>query len=100
MEVDFSQDVAVEKDLIRVEVRISLFFSSCGRKLGVHLKLQWGSQGPACVASGESSLHASCAGPLRIPLLSVQGPKSSSRVDAVISSADMDLVSMEFQQGC
>ena len=36
-----------------VEDRISWFFSSCGRKLGVPLKLHWGHQGPARVASGK-----------------------------------------------
>ena len=56
------------------------------------------------VASGKSSLHASCEGPLRIPLKLVPGARSSSRVDAGTSgflfSADMDLeVPMEFQQG-
>ena len=34
----------------------------------------------ARAVSGKSSLHASCKGPLKIPLQSVQGPRSSSRV--------------------
>ena len=50
------------------EVRISWFFLSSDRKLGVPLELRQGPQGPARVASGKSSLHASCEGPLRIPL--------------------------------
>ena len=41
-----------------------VFFSSCGRKLGVPLKLQWRPHGPAHVASGKSSLHVSSEGPL------------------------------------
>ena len=56
------------------------------------------------IASRMSSLHASCEGPLRIPLQSVQGPRSSSRFKAgssgFLCSADMDLRDpMEFQQG-
>ena len=41
-----------------------------------------GPQGPARVASGKSSLHASCKEHLWIPLQSLQGPRSSSRVEA------------------
>ena len=56
------------------------------------------------IASRTSSLHASCEGPLGIPLQSVQGPRSSSRFKAgssgFLCSADMDLRDpMEFQQG-
>ena len=65
--------------------------------LGVPLKLRWGPQGPARVASGKSS-------PIRIPLQLVPGPSSSSGVEAgmsgFLSSVDMDFgVSIEFQQG-
>ena len=88
----------------RFEGRISWFFSSWGRKLEVPLELRQGPQGPACVASGKSSLHASCKGPFWIPLKSVQGPRSSSGAEArtagFLFSADMDLgVPMEFKQG-
>ena len=81
-----------------------VFFSSCGRKLGVPLVLRRGSQGPAHVASRNSSLHASCKGPLGFPLQSVPSPRSSSRAEAgtssFLSSADMYLkVPMHFQQG-
>ena len=65
-----------------VEGRISLFVSSCSRKLGVPLELQSGTKGPAHVASGKSSLHASGEGPLTNPLQWVQGPRSSSLVEA------------------
>ena len=41
----------------RVDGRISWFFLSCGRKLGVPLKLP---QGTDRVASGKSSLYESC----------------------------------------
>ena len=88
----------------RVEGRISWFFSSCGRKRGVPLKLRQEPQGPAQVASGKSSLHASCEGPLGIPLQLVPDPRSSIGSEAgtsgLLSSADMDLgVPMEFQRG-
>ena len=62
----------------RVEGIISWFFSSCGKKFGVPLELRWVPQGPTRVASGKSSLHASCKGSLRIPLQSVPDPRSSS----------------------
>ena len=78
-----------------VEWIISWFFLSGGRKLGFPLHLPRGPEGPARVASGKSSLQASCKGPLRIPLQSVPGPRSSSGAEAgtsvVLSSADMDL---------
>ena len=56
------------------------------------------------MASGKSSLHASCEGPLRIPLQSLLGPRFLSGAEAAtsgyLSSADMDLgVPMEFPQG-
>ena len=70
----------------------------------VPLELRQGTQGPTCVASGKSSLHASCEGPLGIPRQSLPGPRSSSGVEArtsgFLSSADMDLgVPLEFPQG-
>ena len=78
----------------RVEGRIFWFFSCCSRKLGVPLELQWGTQGPAPVASGKSSLHASCKGPLGIPLQLMPGPRSSSEAETAtsvfLSRADMD----------
>ena len=88
----------------RIEGRNSWFSSSCGRKLGVPLDLRRGPQGPACGASGRSSLHANSKQPLGIPLHSVMGLRSSSGVDtrtsSFLSSADMDLrVPIEFQQG-
>ena len=92
-----------KKDSSCVEGRISWFFSSCCRKHGVPLELQWGPQGPAHVASGKSCLHVSCKGPLGIPLQSVPAPRSSSgaeaRTSGFFSSADMDLgVPVEFPQ--
>ena len=86
------------------EGRISWFFSSCSRKLGVPIEVRRGLQRPARVSSGKASLHASCQGPLRIPLQSLPGPRSSSGMEAGISgylsSADIDLrVPMEFPQG-
>ena len=66
----------------RFEGRISWFFSRCGRKLGVPLELQQEPQGPSRVASGKSSLHWSCEGPLGIALQSVPDPWSSSGSEA------------------
>ena len=88
----------------RLERRISWFFSSCGRKLGVPLELRREPQGPALVALGKSSLHASCEGFLGIPLQSVPRPRSSSGADSETSGfhsiADVDLcVPMEFPHG-
>ena len=76
----------------RVEGTISMFYSSCS---GIPLELRLRPQGPACGASGKSSLHASREGPLRIPLHSLPGPRSSSGVEAgnsgFLSRADRDL---------
>ena len=58
-----------ERASSQVEGRNSWFFSSSESNLGVPLKLCLGSQGPACVASGKSSLHASFEGPFGIPLV-------------------------------
>ena len=50
----------------------------------VPLKLRRGPQGPARVASGKARLHATCEGPLGIPLQSVPDPKTWSGVEAEI----------------
>ena len=101
---DFSRDAAAEKASSCVEGRISWFFSTCSRKLGIPLELRCAPQGPNRVTSGKSTLHGSCEGPLGIPLQSVPGPRSPSGAEAAtsgfLSSAHMDLgVSMEFPQG-
>ena len=101
---DFSRDTQWRRASSRVKGIISWFFSSCARKLGFPLLFQLGPQGPTCVASGKSSVHASCEGLLLVPLQSVPGPRSSSAAEAetsgFLSSADMDLKDpMEFQQG-
>ena len=87
----------------RIEERISDF-----------LELRWETWGSSRVMTGISGTcscclrkvpsHASCEGPLRIPLQSVLGPMSSSgaeaRTSGFLSSADMDLgVSVKFPQG-
>ena len=74
---------------------------SGGRKLGVPLELRQGPQGPDCVASGKSSLHVNCEGPLEIALQFVASSMSSIGIEAGTSgfhsSADLDLrVPMEF----
>ena len=75
-----------------VEWRISWCFSSFFRKRGVLLKIRRGPHELACVATGKSSLHASCEGPLGILLQSVAGPRSSSgaepRTSMFLSSVD------------
>ena len=101
---DFSRDDEREKSLISCSGKNLLVFSSSGRKFGVPLELRQGPQGPVRIASGNSSLHASCEGHLGIPLQSVPGPRSSSGAEAAtssfLSSADMDLrVPTEFPQG-
>ena len=63
---DFTWDTAAEKGLIlhwRENLQVFLEF---GSKLGVPLELWQGPQGPTLGASGKSSRHASCQGPLRI----------------------------------
>ena len=87
-----------------VEWRISWCFSSFFRKHGVPLEIRRGPHELTRVATGKSSLHGSCEGPLRIPLQSVPGPRSSSGSEAgtsgFLSCADMDLgIPMGFQQG-
>ena len=80
---------------------VSGFHSSADMDLSVPMELQRGPKGPARVASGKSSLHASCVGPLEVPLQSVPDPMSASVAEAgvseFLSSADMILsVPMEF----
>ena len=63
-----------------------------------------GTSGTRWLASGKSSLRASCEGPLGIPLQSLPGPRSSfgieARTSGFLSSIAMDLgVPLEFPQG-
>ena len=85
----------------RIEGRISWFFSGCGRKLRVPLELRWGPQRPAHVASGKSSLHAICEGPLGIPLKYLLRLRSSPGVEARSSGflSIAEMVPLEFPQG-
>ena len=80
-----------ERASAHVQGRISWFFSSCGE---VPLEFRR-DQGPTHGASGRSSLHASHEGPLKIPLQSLPGPRSSSGVEAgtsgYLSRTGMDL---------
>ena len=101
---DFSRDATLKRASSRIEGRISWFFSSCGRKLGVPLKLRWGLQCPTRVASGKFSLHVSCVVTLGILLQSLLGPRSSSvgdsRTSGFLCCAGMDLgFPLEFPQG-
>ena len=93
-----------KRALSLIEGRTACFFWSCSRKLGVPLELRPVPQGTARIASGKSSVHASCEGLLVIPLQSLLGLLYSSGVDArtsdFLSSADMDLrFPLEFSQG-
>ena len=72
---DFSRDATVEKGLISPGRENLLVFPDFCK---IPLELRRGPHGPARVASGKESLHASCEWPLGIPLQSVPGSKSSS----------------------
>ena len=60
---------------------ISWFFASFGRKFGVSLELQLGTQGASHVAPEKSSLHLTCDGECGISLESQQGNLASIRVE-------------------
>ena len=62
---DFDQDAAAEKGLISPGRENLLVYLELQQ---VPLELRRGPQGPALVASGKASLHASSEGPLGIPL--------------------------------
>ena len=84
----------------RVEGRISCFFS----RMAGSSQIMTGTSGTRSWASGMSSLHASCEGPLRIPVQSLLWPRSSSKVEAgtsgFCSHGNMDLgVPLGFTQG-
>ena len=98
---DFPRDTTADKGLNSPGGENLLVFLELWQ---VPLELRRGPQEPACVASGKASPHASCEGPLGIPLQSVPGPRSSSGDEAgtsgILFSADMDLgVPVEFPQG-
>ena len=75
----FSREAAVEKCLISPGGKNLLDFLGLWQ---VPLELRLGAQGPTLVTFTKASLHASCEGPLVIPLQSVPGPKSSSGAKA------------------
>ena len=65
---DLPRDASAEWASSRLEARTSWIFSSCGRCSRLTtgaLDLRRGPQGPALVASGKSSPHASCSGASR-----------------------------------
>ena len=76
---NFPRDVTVEKGFISTGGENLLVFLELQK---VPLKLRRGPQGPARVASEKAGLHVRSEGPLRIPLQSVPGPKSSSGAEA------------------
>ena len=87
-----------------IEWRISWFFSSCGRKLGVTLQLRRGPLGPARVALEKSGLFLSCQGHIGIPLESLPVNRAVSRVHSgnsvFLSGGDRDLgLPISFQLG-
>ena len=67
---DFPADATAEKGLISPAGEDLLVLLELRQ---VPLKLRRGPQGPAGVASGKTSLHTSCEGPLWIPVQSVTG---------------------------
>ena len=101
---DFSRDTAAEKDLITRLGENLLVFLELRQQTWGSFQVTMGTSRPAHGDSGKSSLHASCTGPLGIPLQLLLQPRSSSTVEArtsgFFSSADMDLgVYLEFPQG-
>ena len=62
---EFSQDTTADKGLNSPGGENLLVFLELWQ---VPLELRRGPQEPACVASGKASPHASCEGPLGIPL--------------------------------
>ena len=82
---DFPQEAAAEKGLISPGGENILVFLELQH---IPLELRRGIQGPARVASGKASLHASCEGPLGIALQSgrVLTPHLGLRQDPKISS--------------
>ena len=63
--VDLARDTAVQKDIILTGGEDIVVYHELQQ---VPLELRRGPQGPALVASGKASLHASSEGPLGIPL--------------------------------
>ena len=90
----FSGDTALEKGLISHWENL-VFFSRCGRKLGVPIKLQRGPQGPLHVASEKSVLFSSCEGHVGIPLESLPATRAMFRVrvgnSVILLGGDRDL---------
>ena len=78
---DFPQDTTAQKGLITPGRENLLVFLELWQ---VPLELQRGHQGPAHVASGKASLHASFEGPRGIPLQSVPDLQSLSQNEARI----------------
>lgn len=67
-----------------VEGRISWFFLSCGRNVGVPLELRRGPQGPLLLPQ-RSQVSSSCEGQVGIPLESLPANRALSRVQSVDS---------------
>ena len=100
---DFSRDATAKRASSCGEGRIS-WISPVVAGNWWFLLSYVGDHRPTHVASGKSSLHASCECPLRISLQSVPGHRPSSGAEAAtsgfLSIADMDFgVPMEFPQG-
>ena len=76
---DLPRDASAEKGLISPGGENLLDFLELQQ---VPMELWWRPKGPVLVASGKARLHASCKGPLGIPLQLVPGPKTSLGVEA------------------
>ena len=99
---DFSRDATAKRASSCGEGRIS-WISPVVAGNWWFLLSYVGDHRPTHVASGKSSLHASCECPLRISLQSVPGHRPSSGAEAAtsvfLSRTEMDLgVPKEFQQ--
>ena len=77
-----------------VEGRISWFFLSCGRNIGIPLELRRGPQGPLLLPQ-RSQVSSSCEGQVGIPLQSLPANRALSRVQSVdsvfLTRVDRDL---------
>ena len=77
-----------------VEGRISWFFLSCGRNIGIPLELRRGPQGPLLLPQ-RSQVSSSCKGQVGIPLESLPANRALSRVQLVdsvfLTRVDRDL---------
>ena len=100
---NFSQDATVENGLISRGEETFLVFLELQQQTWVSSRVKTGTSGTRSWTSGNSSLHASCEGPLSNPLQSLLGLRYLSGVEAensgILSSNDMDVgIPLKFPQ--